>query len=273
MVLILAATPLGNLGDASPRLVETLRTADLIVVEDTRMTKKLMSMLDIDSSAPMLVANEHSEAGVIGRVLEAAAHSDVVFVSDAGMPGISDPGYAVVAAARARAAGVAVTIIPGPSAGISALALSGLPTDRFVHEGFIPRKGRKGYFESLATQERTMVFFESPHRLASTLTDAASVFGPDREACVARELTKMFEEVAWGTLEELAHRFAQGTKGEVVVVIAGKPAGATGIDEALAQVEGLITDGVKRSDACARVAKATGMPKRALYSASISAHP
>jgi 16S rRNA (cytidine1402-2'-O)-methyltransferase len=269
-VLILAATPLGNLGDASPRLVETLSTSDLIVVEDTRMTKKLMAMLNIDSSAPMIVANEHSEAGVIDRVLEAAAHSNVVFVSDAGMPGISDPGYAVVAAARA--AGVAVSIIPGPSAGISALALSGLPTDRFVHEGFIPRKGRKGYFESLATQERTMVFFESPHRLASALADAASVFGPDREACVARELTKMFEEVAWGSLKELAHRFTQGTKGEVVVVIAGKPAGTTGIDEALTQVEGLIAQGVKRSDACAQVAKATGIPKRALYSASISAH-
>jgi 16S rRNA (cytidine1402-2'-O)-methyltransferase len=197
--------------------------------------------------------------------------ADVLFVSDAGMPGISDPGYALVKAARD--ANVPLSIIPGPSSGISALAVSGLPTDRFVHEGFIPRKGRKTYFESLAGEPRTMVFFESPHRLGDALGDAAEIFGSERPACVVRELTKLFEQVAWGTLGELAEQFAQGVKGEIVLVVGGKPRDEADIDDGVTQVAALMAQGVKRSDACAQVAKETGLAKRELYSASISAHP
>ena len=270
-MLTLAATPIGNLGDASTRLREVLATADVIVAEDTRVTKKLLSMLKIEHHARFVVANEHSEAAVIDAVLEASLHSAVVFVSDAGMPGISDPGFAMVQAARA--ANVPVSIIPGPSSGISALAVSGLPTDRFLHEGFIPRKGRTGYFSALAEEPRTMVFFESPHRLASTLSDAAEVFGAERPACVVRELTKMFEEVAWGTLRQLVERFSGPTKGEIVVVVGGALVGDITQEDALAQVVALMGQGIKRSDACAQVAKATGITKRELYRASISTHP
>ena len=269
-MLILAATPIGNIGDASPRLKETLGSAEVIVAEDTRVTKKLLSILGVEHHASFVVANEHSESAVIDQVLSAARTSQVVFVSDAGMPGISDPGFAMVQAARQ--AQVPVSIIPGPSSGISALALSGLPTDRFIHEGFVPRKGKVGYFESLAGEVRTMVFFESPHRLASTLQDASAVLGADRPACVVRELTKMFEEVAWGTLSELAEKFGEGTKGEVVVVIGGRHEEAISVAEAVALVSAKMSEGIKRSDACAQVAKATGLPKRELYSASISAH-
>ena len=270
-MLILAATPIGNIGDASPRLKETLAAADVIVAEDTRVTKKLLSLLGVECHASFVVANEHSESSVIDEVLAAAQTSEVVFVSDAGMPGISDPGFAMVQAARQ--AQVPVSIIPGPSSGISALALSGLPTDRFVHEGFVPRKGRSAYFESLAGEARTMVFFESPHRLGATLRDAAGALGKDRPACVVRELTKMFEEVAWGSLADLAERFAEGTKGEIVLVMGGRPARALSVEDALALVNARMSEGIKRSDACAQVAKETGLPKRELYSASISAHP
>lgn len=266
-MLILAATPLGNLGDASQRLKDALAGADLIVSEDTRVTGKLIKALGIEATAPMVVANEHSEADVVERVLEAALSSTVVFVSDAGMPGISDPGFLVVKAARER--GVPVSVIPGASAGVSALAVSGLPTDRFIHEGFVPRKGKSGYFESLVREPRTMVFFESPHRLAATLREAAGVFGHDRPGCVVRELTKMFEEVAWGTLEELAERFAGGTKGEIVVVIGGHRGDTISLPEALAWVEALMRGGAKRSDASAEVAKGTSFSKGELYRHSL----
>ena len=270
-MLILAATPIGNLGDASKRLADAFATADLIVAEDTRVTKKLLSRLEIQHHARFVVANEHSEDDVIEQALKTSLSADVLFVSDAGMPGISDPGYALVKAARD--ANVPLSIIPGPSSGISALAVSGLPTDRFVDEGFVPRKGRKTYFESLAGEPRTMGLFESPHRLGDALGDAAEIFGSERPACVVRELTKLFEQVAWGTLGELAEQFAQGVKGEIVLVVGGKPRDEADIDDGVAQVAALMTQGVKRSDACAQVAKETGLAKRELYSASISAHP
>ena len=270
-MLILAATPIGNLGDASKRLAEAFATADLIVAEDTRVTKKLLAKLEIQHHARFVVANEHSEDDVIEQALKTSLSADVLFVSDAGMPGISDPGYALVKAARE--ANVPLSIIPGPSSGISALAVSGLPTDRFVHEGFIPRKGRTGYFQSLAHEPRTMVFFESPHRLGDALSDAAEVFGADRPACVVRELTKLFEQVAWGTLGELAEQFDEGVKGEIVVVVGGKPREEANIEDAVVQVASLMADGVKRSDACAQIAKETGLTKRELYAVSISTHP
>ena len=266
-MLILAATPIGNLGDASPRLAQALASADLIVAEDTRMVIKLMRALGITTEANIMAANEHTEASVAKVVLDTALTESVVVVSDAGMPAISDPGYVLASGARQR--NIPITVIPGPSAGLSALAASGLPTDRFVHEGFIPKKGRQGYFRSLENQTRTMIFFESPHRLAASLRDAAEVFGREREACVAREITKMFEEIARGTLAELALHFAEGAKGEVVVVIAGRAADSMSLDDGVAEVARLVAEGMKLTAACAQVAKDSGLAKGELYRASI----
>jgi len=268
-VLILAATPIGNLGDASPRLMETLHTADIIVAEDTRVAKSLLRALKITTAATFVSANEHTESQVTREVLNAAKDLTVVVVSDAGMPLVSDPGYVLVSAAREQ--GIPISVIPGPSAGVSALAVSGLPTDRFVHEGFVPKKGRTGYLEGLAEEKRTMVFFESPHRLASTLRDMADVWGAKRAACVAREITKLFEEIAWGTLEELADRFSGVVKGEIVIVVAGAPAASTDMAAAVLEVTELVGRGVQLSLACATVAKRTGISKRELYQASLDA--
>lgn len=268
-MLIVAATPIGNLGDASPRLRQALEQADIIVAEDTRVAKSLVKALHLTTQARFVSANEHTESSVTTEVLEAAKDSMVLLVSDAGMPLVSDPGYVLVSAAREQ--GIAVSVIPGPSAGLSALAVSGLPTDRFVHEGFIPKKGRTHYLENLALEHRTMVFFESPHRLAQTLRDMALVWGADRPACVVRELTKMFEEVAWGTLSELETRFSGPVKGEIVVVVHGAPATEWTLDEAVAAVMRAVSEGTQLSTACAMVAKTSGIPKRELYQASVAA--
>jgi len=268
-VLILAATPIGNLQDASPRLVQVLGAADWIVAEDTRVTRSLLQALGVATQATLVSANEHTEAAQVSVILERALSDTVVLVSDAGMPLVSDPGYALVAAARS--AGVPVSAVPGPSAGITALALSGLPSDRFVHEGFIPKKGRENYFRELATERRTIVFFESPARLAASLAQMAEVFGGNRPACVARELTKMFEEVAWGTLDELAQRFCDPVRGEIVVVVGGHPGGPGDLTQAVATVRELVAEGMTLSAACARVAKEYSLPKRQLYQASLDA--
>lgn len=266
-MLILAATPIGNLGDASPRLVEALSSADLLVAEDTRVLRKLMTALGVASKAAIRSANEHTEGAVAEEIWSAATSGNVLVVSDAGMPAISDPGFVLSRGARER--GIPISVIPGPSAGLSALAVSGLPTDRFLHEGFVPKKGRLGYFESLQNEPRTMVFFESPHRLRDMLLDAAAVLGDQREACVAREITKMFEEIARGTLSELADHFSGSVKGEIVVVIAGAPAGAVELPEALQRVKQLVDTGMRRSEACQVVAKETGIPKSTLYRESV----
>lgn len=268
-MLILAATPIGNLQDASPRLRLVLEEAELIVAEDTRVTGSLLSALGVSASASLVSANEHTETAQVERILDQAAQHTVVLVSDAGMPLVSDPGYVLVREARRR--GVPVSVVPGPSAGISALAVSGLATDRFVHEGFIPKKGREGYFRSLGREARTMVFFESPNRLAASLAEMASVWGADREACVVRELTKVFEEVAWGSLAELAEKFSAPTKGEIVIVVAGHPGGAGDIEDALAEVRALLERGLSPSAACAAVAKEYSIPKRELYQAHLAA--
>lgn len=266
-MLILAATPIGNLGDASVRLKEALASADLLVAEDTRVLRKLMGALGVTSDAPVRSANEHTEGAVAEEIWALAATGDVLVVSDAGMPAISDPGFVLSRGARER--GIPISVIPGPSSGISALAVSGLPTDRFIHEGFVPKKGRVGYFETLRGEPRTMIFFESPHRLRDMLADAGTVFGHDREACVAREITKMFEEIARGTLAELADHFSGSVKGEIVVVIAGAPTGATGLPEALTSVKELVDSGMRRAEACQVVAKETGIPKSTLYKESV----
>jgi 16S rRNA (cytidine1402-2'-O)-methyltransferase len=266
-VLIVAATPIGNLGDASPRLRDALSSADVIVAEDTRVAKSLIRALDLTTHARFISANEHSESAGVDEIVTQAMSSTVVLVSDAGMPLVSDPGYVLVSTARAR--NIPITVIPGPSAGLSALAVSGLPTDRFVHEGFIPKKGRTGYFESLASEPRTLIFFESPHRLAQSLGDMGEAFGADRPACVAREITKMFEEIAWGTLGELAERFSGPVKGEIVVVVGGAPSRSGDLGGALAALRVLMSEGVKRSEACASVAKEWGIPKGDLYRQSV----
>ena len=266
-MLILAATPIGNLGDASARLREALVSADLLVAEDTRVLRKLMGALGVTSDARVVAANEHTEGSVAEDVWSTAVGGTVVVVSDAGMPAISDPGFVLSRGARER--GIPISVIPGPSAGLSALAVSGLPTDRFIHEGFVPKKGRTGYFETLQGEPRTMIFFESPHRLHDMLQDAAAVFGGQREACVAREITKMFEEIARGTLSELAEHFSGVVKGEIVVVVAGAPAGAGGVPYAIASVRELVRLGMRRAEACALVAKETGIPKSTLYKESV----
>lgn len=266
-MLLIAATPIGNLKDASVRLREVLETADVIVAEDTRVIRSLIRSLGLSVHATFLSAHEHSEGHKADRIVTQSLTALVVLVSDAGMPLVSDPGYVLVAKARER--GAAVSIVPGPSAGLAALAVSGLPTDRFVHEGFIPKKGKVAYLESLSRESRTMIFFESPHRLHQTLADMATVWGEARLACVARELTKMFEEVAWGSLAELRDRFRSGTKGEVVVVVGGQSAQVASREEALQTVNTLIAGGMKRSEASAVVAKETGIPKSDLYISSV----
>ena len=266
-MLILVATPIGNLSDASPRLKEALASADLLVAEDTRVLRTLMGALGVSNDAPVRVAHEHNEESMAEEIWAVAETGDVVVVSDAGMPAISDPGFVLARGARQR--GIPISVIPGPSAGLSALAVSGLPTDRFLHEGFVPKKGRRGYFEALQTEPRTMVFFESPHRLHATLEDAASVFGPDREACVVRELTKMFEEIARGTLAELAQHFSGTVKGEIVVVVGGAPAGSVSLDDALTKVTELVESGMRRTEACQVIAQETGIAKSTLYKASV----
>ena len=190
----------------------------------------------------------------------------MLVLTDAGMPAISDPGFPLVAAAAA--AGVTVTALPGPSAVLTALAVSGLPTDRFTFEGFLPRKGRVAYFTALVREERTMVFFESPNRLADSLRDLASV-APDRRAVVCRELTKLHEEVARGTATELAEYFKDGARGEICLVVEGAVPATLGLEEGIAQVRALVEGGFRLKEAAAEVAEATGLSKRDLYEGAL----
>jgi 16S rRNA (cytidine1402-2'-O)-methyltransferase len=270
-VIILGATPIGNLGDASRRLVETLERVGTIAAEDTRVTVQLLRGLGIGNRPKLVALHEHNERERAAELVELARSEDVLVLSDAGMPTVSDPGYALVAAAIE--AGVQVTALPGPSAVLTALALSGLPTDRFAFEGFLPRKGRVEAMRPLASETRTLVFFESPHRIGDALTDLATVFGPERRAAVCRELTKMYEEVARGTLAELAARFADGARGEIVIVVEGAPAAAatTDLATAVATVLELAAGGIRMKEAAADVAAATGLTARDLYEAAIRA--
>jgi 16S rRNA (cytidine1402-2'-O)-methyltransferase len=270
-VLILAATPIGNLSDASPRLVEHLIASKFIAAEDTRSLLKLANALGIKLNARLFSLHEHNENERIEQILEIAGEDDVLVVSDAGMPTVSDPGFLLVRAAVK--ANVAVTIIPGPSAVLSALAVSGLPTDRFTFEGFLPRKtgDRKKAFESLAREPRTMVFFESPHRILESLEDAASVLGSDRQASVSRELTKKFEHTERGTLPELVEWAKGEPKGEMVLVIAGAQVVEVKSEDLLQQVLALIEDGVGLKQAVAEIAGAAGAGKSELYQSVLEA--
>jgi 16S rRNA (cytidine1402-2'-O)-methyltransferase len=267
-MLILAATPIGNIGDASARLKITLEQAKVIAAEDTRTLLKLANHLGIKLNAELISLHEHNELQKLDRLVEIANSSDLVLVSDAGMPTISDPGFALVRACSE--AGVEIQVVPGPSAVISALAVSGLSTDRFCFEGFLPRKSgeRIRMFKTLATESRTMVFFESPHRIAESLEDAVSVFGSDRKASVSRELTKKFEETKRGSLGELAE-WAKDQKGEMVLVIAGAEAKVWNMEELVEKVVSLKAEGLGLKQACGEVAKVYGVSSSELYALTL----
>lgn len=270
-MLILAATPIGNLSDASPRLVEHLVSSKFIAAEDTRSLLKLANALGIKLNARLFSLHEHNENERIEQILEIAGEDDVLVVSDAGMPTVSDPGFLLVRAAVK--AEIAVTIIPGPSAVLSALAVSGLPTDRFTFEGFLPRKtgDRKKTFESLAREPRTMVFFESPHRILESLEDAATVLGEERQASVSRELTKKFEHTQRGTLPQLVEWAKGEPKGEMVLVIAGAQVVEAKSEDLVQQVLALIEDGIGLKQAVAEIAGAAGAGKSELYQSVLEA--
>lgn len=269
-MLILAATPIGNLGDASLRLRETLQNAAVVAAEDTRHTIQLMRLLGIDNRPELIALHDHNEHERAAVLVERAATEDIVLVSDAGMPTVSDPGFRVVQLAAEK--GVEVTVIPGPSAVVTALAVAGLPTDRFVFEGFLPRKAgeRSRALTALATERRTIVFFEAPARLADALASLAEAFGADRPAAVCRELTKMHEEVRRGPLSELAEWASEGVRGEIVLVVGGAPAVEVSADAALAEVQHLVADGERLKVAARTVAEATGLSSRELYAAALA---
>jgi 16S rRNA (cytidine1402-2'-O)-methyltransferase len=267
-VLILAATPIGNLSDASARLIEHLGTARFIAAEDTRTLLKLARGLGVKLDAKLFSLHEHNEAERVEQLLEIAATEDVLVVSDAGMPTVSDPGFVLVRAAIE--AGIEVTVIPGPSAVLAALAVSGLPTDRFSFEGFLPRKSgeRKKVFQSLLQEARTMVFFESPHRIDDSLKDALTVFGPERQATVSRELTKKFEQTVRGTIPELLEWSANPTKGELVLVIAGNTqaqVSTASMEDLLKEVEQGRSEGLSLKQSVAKVADKHSLSKSDLY--------
>jgi len=270
-VLLLAATPIGNLGDASRRLIEALGTVEVIAAEDTRTTVQLLRALGIENRPRLIALHEHNERDRAAELVELArdgsGHGDLLVLSDAGMPTVSDPGFVLVQAAIA--AGVTVSALPGPSAVLMALAVSGLPTDRFAFEGFLPRKGRLPALRALASETRTLVFFESPHRIGDALRDLATAFGPDRPAAVCRELTKLYEEVVRGTVAELAERFADGTRGELVIVVGGAAPASASLEDGVARVAVLVAEGSRLKDAAAEVADQTGLSRRDLYEAAL----
>ena len=271
--LVLVATPIGNLGDLSPRATDELTRADVIACEDTRRTRRLLSAAGI-SAPPLLAVHEHNEAAMAQEVAERIARGErVAFVTDAGMPGISDPGERLVRIVVGR--GLDVSVVPGPSAAIAALVISGLPTARWCCEGFLPRKGRERTerLDAVAAEERTTVLFESPHRLHATLRDLAERCGASRRVAVVRELTKLFEETWRGSLRDAVSRAAdplQPPRGEYVVVIEGapppSPAGEAEIRDLLAAS---LSRGATRKEAVAEVASALHLPRRRVYEVAV----
>ena len=265
-VVVLAATPIGDVTGASPRLVAELANADVIAAEDTRRLRRLLERLGVETSARIMSyfeGNEMKRTEELVRLLEEGAR--VVVVSDSGMPSVSDPGYRIVTAAVAR--GFRVTAVPGPSAVLTALAISGLPVDRFCFEGFLPRKAaeRARRLGQLATEPRTMIFFEAPHRTAATLAAMAVAFGGDRRGAVCRELTKTYEEVRRGSLQELAEWAVSDVRGEVTLVVGGGTQPAPDLYSAAEEALGLAAGGMKLKAAVAHVARQQGLAKNALY--------
>ncbi|WP_024285449.1 16S rRNA (cytidine(1402)-2'-O)-methyltransferase [Cellulomonas sp. KRMCY2] len=270
--IVLAATPIGNTEDASPRLRHLLATADVVAAEDTRRLGGLLQRLGVRTTGRVVSHHEHNEAARVADLLEVVrAGGTVLVVSDAGMPTVSDPGFLLVRAAVE--AGLPVTTAPGPSAVLAALAVSGLATDRFCFEGFPPRKAgeRATVFADLARERRTMVFFEAPHRLAATLAAMARAFGADRPAAVCRELTKTYEEVVRGGLDELATWASGEVRGEIAIVVAGAPGKEASMPDLVVEVLARADSGERLKDAVTAVAEATGVAKRELYAAALAA--
>lgn len=266
--LVLVGTPIGNLGDLSPRAVEALTTADTIACEDTRRARALLSHLGVPGGRRLLAVHDHNEAGAVRDVLARLDKGQrVVVVTDAGMPGISDPGERLVAAAAA--AGHRVEVVPGPSALLAALVVSGLSTSRFVFEGFLPRRGsaRTQRLAELAAEPRTVVLFEAPHRVRQTVADLAAAAGGLRRVALVRELTKLHEEVWRGTLAGAAdHLSAREPRGEYVVVLDGAPpAPPAGEDDVERALRARIDAGADKRSAIAEVASELGVPKRVVY--------
>ena len=270
--LYLVPTPIGNLGDISRRAAEVLGEVDLIAAEDTRVTLKLLSHLGLKK--PMVSDYRHNTDQAGEQLLERLlAGENVALVTDAGTPAVSDPGEALVALCAQH--GVEVTALPGPCALVTALSVSGLPTARFTFEGFLPmnKKNRRAQLEGLAAEERTMIFYEAPHKLQATLDDLGAAFGPDRPLAVCRELTKLHEEVVRTTLGEAAERYgSQPPRGEFVLVVEGaapREEERASLEEALEQVEALCGQGLSRKDAVKQTAKALGLSRSELYAAAV----
>ena len=265
---MLVATPIGNLADATPRLGQTLAAADIVAAEDTRRLRRLAEGLGVTISGRVVSyfeGNEERRTQELVSALDAGA--TVVLATDAGMPSVSDPGFRLVA--TAVAAGHRISVVPGPSAVLAALAVSGLPVDRFCFEGFLPRRsgGRGSRLAELAGETRTMVFFEAPHRTPETLGAMAEAFGTDRAAAVCRELTKTHEEVRRGSLAELVAWAADGVRGEVTIVVAGAAESSVAAYDLQALVAEREAAGMTRRDAVAAVAAATGVRRREVYAA------
>lgn len=271
--LVLAATPLGNPADASPRLRDALAEADVVAAEDTRRLRQLAAALQVTVGGRIVSHYDAVEAARLPGLLdEVRAGRTVVVVTDAGMPMVSDPGYRIVAAAAA--AGLPVTCLPGPSAVTTALVVSGLPCERFCFDGFAPRRSgeRRRWLETLRGERRAVVFFESPHRLADSLTDAVAVLGADRAAAVCRELTKTHEEILRGPLHELAAWAVEGpVRGEITVVLAGVAPSIPTVESLVGAVHDRVADGERLKDAVSAVAEAAGVAKRDLYTAALVA--
>ncbi|MCX4567389.1 16S rRNA (cytidine(1402)-2'-O)-methyltransferase [Streptomyces albogriseolus] len=273
--LVLAGTPIGDISDAPPRLAEELAGADVVAAEDTRRLRRLTQALGVTPKGRVVSYFEGNETARTPELVEElAGGARVLLVTDAGMPSVSDPGYRLVAAAVER--DIPVTAVPGPSAVLTALALSGLPVDRFCFEGFLPRKAgeRLGRLREVADERRTLVYFEAPHRLDDTLAAMAEVFGAERRAAVCRELTKTYEEVRRGPLAELAAWAAEGVRGEITVVVEGAPEKGPGeIDDAelVRRVRVREEAGERRKEAIAAVAAEAGLPKRQVFDAVVAA--
>ena len=272
--LVLGGAPLGQPGDVGPRLRSAMASADVLAVEDTRRLHRLATDLEVQLTGRVVTFHESVERSRLPGLLTALDQGKtVLLLTDAGMPSVSDPGYTLVRAAID--AGVEVTSVPGPSAVTTALAVSGLPVDRFCFEGFLPRRAgeRRSRLAGLADERRTMVFFESPHRLADALTDAAAAFGPGRPAAVCRELTKTHEEVRRGALSDLATWAADGVRGEITLVVGGAPAEPVSLSPA--ELADLVADeeaaGATRKDAIRAVVVRTGLPRRTVYDAVVAA--
>ncbi|MFI6868345.1 16S rRNA (cytidine(1402)-2'-O)-methyltransferase [Nocardia sp. NPDC050406] len=269
--LVLAATPMGDIGDASQRLRDALASAEIVAAEDTRRTRSLAKALGIEITGRVVSFYDHVETARIPMLLdEIASGRTVLLVTDAGMPSVSDPGYRMVAACVER--GLPITCLPGPSAVTTALALSGLPVERFCFDGFPPRKSgqRKEWLRTLAGEPRACVFFEAPHRLADCLADAVEVLGSERRAAVCRELTKTYEEVVRGTLAELAAWAVEGARGEITVVLEGAQPVSADPNDLVERVEELASKGLRLKDACAEVAASTGASRKELYDAVLA---